>query len=263
MISPDFTCRNKFRYTYNTDRIRSLRSGQSKGQNPTAPGVLDVQSILKTHRHCRPPRDYNVPEFFNPFYEYSHAELVKLNMHLLYTPGRFERWVVEPMVNMRYANIPFNTDGNLCHYYKQPTMWLHPCHFSNKSCHEGSNCRFAPCEQELEVAERVLRQWGHNFPNEAGALITVYREALRVVSSFNPNPLNTPSRCRNDQKWLNANPVYPPTQQPVLVVNHGSLPKSAPAAPTVNSQVMPSNQSFPEGADPPQPYVSERCGAVP
>ena len=193
---------------------------------------------------------YNVPEFFNPFYQYSHTELVKLNTCLWYTPGRFERWVVEPMVTMRYVSIPFNTEGNLCHYYKQPTMWLNPWHFANKGCHEGSSCRFAHCEQELEVAERVLRQWGHDFPCEAGALIKVYREALRVVNSINPNPqmLNTPSRCRAGQKWLNANPVYPPTQQPVLVVNHGSLPKSAPAIPTVSS---PSNQSFPEGADHP------------
>ena len=82
MILPDFTGRNKFRYTYNTDRIQSLRSGKArepppKGQNPTAPGVLDIQSILKTHRHCRSPRDYYVPEFFNPYYQYSHAGLVK------------------------------------------------------------------------------------------------------------------------------------------------------------------------------------------
>ena len=126
MILPDFTGRNKFCYTYNRDRIQSLRGRKAReplpeGQNPTAPGVLDVQSILKTHRHCRSPRDYNVPEF-NPYYQYSHTELVKLNMNLFYTPGRFERWVVEPMVNMRYVNIPFNTEGNLCHYYKQPAM---------------------------------------------------------------------------------------------------------------------------------------------
>ena len=159
MILPDFTGRNEFRYTYNTDHIQSLRSGQArepspKGQNPSAPGVLDVQSIPKTHRHyCRLPRDYNVPEFFNPFYQYSRTELVKLSTNLLYTPGRFERWVVEPMVNMRYASIPFNTEGNLCHYYKQPTMWLNPCHFASKGCREGNNCRFAHCRQELEVAE--------------------------------------------------------------------------------------------------------------
>ena len=109
------------------------------------------------------------------------------------------------------------------------------------------------------MAERVLRQWGHDFPCEAGALIKVYREALRVVNSINPNPqmLNTPSRCRADQKWLNANPVYPPTQQPVLAVKNGSLPKSAPAVPSVNLQVMPANQSFQEGAEPPQPYQND------
>ena len=106
MMSPDFTGRNKFRYTYNADHIQSLRSGQArepfpKGQNPTTPGVRDIQSILKNHRHRRSPRDHNVPEFFNPFYQYSHLELVKLNTNLLYTPDRFERWVVETMVNMR------------------------------------------------------------------------------------------------------------------------------------------------------------------
>ena len=144
MIPPGFTGRNKIHYTCNTDRIQPLRSGQArepnpKGQNPTGQGVLDVQSILKTHRHCRSPRDYNVPEFFNPFYQYSRTELVKLSANLWYTPGRFERWVVEPKVNMRYVNIPFNTEGNLCHYDKQPTMWLNPCHFANKGCHEGRN----------------------------------------------------------------------------------------------------------------------------
>ena len=147
MISPDFPGRNKFRYTYNTDRMQFLRSGQArepspKGQISTATRVWDVHSILKTHRHCRSPRDYNVPEFFNPFCQYSYNELVKVSTNLLYTPGRFERWVVEPMVNMRYVRIPFDTEGHLCHYYKQQTMWLNPCHFANKGCHEGY-CRFA------------------------------------------------------------------------------------------------------------------------
>ena len=136
MVLPDFTGRNKSCYTYNIDHIQSLRSGQArepspKGQNPTTPGALDVQSILKNHRHCRSPRDHNVPEFFNPLYQHSYTELVKLSTNLLHTPDRFERWVPEPMVNMRYMNIPFNTEGHLCHYYKQPTMWLNPCHFAN------------------------------------------------------------------------------------------------------------------------------------
>ena len=218
IILPDFTRRIRFRHTYNADRIQSLRSGNAreprpKGQNPTASGVLDIQSILKTHKHCRSPRDFNVPEFFNPYYQYSHTELVKLNMNLCYTPARFERWVIEPMVNMRYVNIPFNTEGNRCHHYKRPTMWPNPCHLANKECREGNNCRFAHCEQEFDVGERVLRQLAQDYPWEAGALIKVYREALRVVNSIHPNPqmLNTPSRCTADQKWLNANPVYLPT----------------------------------------------------
>ena len=264
LMPPDFTGHNKFRYTYNIDPIRFLRNGQirdppSGGQNPTLPGVLDVPSILKNRKHCRPPRDSNVPEYFNPFYQYSHLELVKLNMKLVYTTDRFERWFVEPMVNMRYSSIPFNTEGNLCHYYKQPTMWLNPCHFANKGCKEGNNCRFAHCKQEVKVAERLLRNWGHEFPHEAGALIKVYREALRVVSSINPNPqmLNTPIRCRADQKWLNVNQFHPLTQRSVLAVNNGSLPKSIPAVPPMSLQVMPANQTFPEGVQPPQPYQND------
>ena len=82
----------------------------------------------------------------------------------------------------------FQQGGNLCHYYKQPTMWLNPCHFANKGCTEGNNCRFAHCNQEVEFAERFLIAWGHEFPHEAGALIKVYREALRVVNKIDPNP---------------------------------------------------------------------------
>ena len=58
-----------------------------------------------------------MPEHFNPFFQYSHLELVQLNA--TYTPARFERWFVGPMVTMRYRNTPFNKDWNLCHYYVQ------------------------------------------------------------------------------------------------------------------------------------------------
>ena len=160
---------------------------------------------------------------------------------------------------MRYTTIPFNTEGNLCHYYKQPTMWFNPCHFAIKGCNEGNNRRFAHCRQEVEVAERLLRKWGHEFPHEAGALIKVYREALRVVNSINPNlqMLNTPIRCRADQKRLNVNQFHPPTQRPVLAVNNGSLPKSIPAVLPMNLQVLPAKQTFPEGAEPPQLYQND------
>ena len=87
-----------------------------------------------------------------------------MKMNDVYTPARFERWVVRPMVTMRYSNIPFNKDGNLCHYYKQPTMWPNPCHWANKNCTEGNNSRFAHCNQEVDFAERLLRAWGHEFP---------------------------------------------------------------------------------------------------
>ena len=141
--------------------------------NPTHAGVLDVPSILRTHSNCR-GRNGGLPEHFNPFFQYSNSELVRLNTHDVYTPSRFERWVVVGlMVTMRYSNVPFNSDGDLCHYYKQPTTWLNSYHFANKGCKEGNNCRFAHCNQELEVAERLLRALGHEFPHEARALIKV------------------------------------------------------------------------------------------
>ena len=163
-------------------------------------------------------------------------------------------------------NIPFNTEGNLCHYILQAAngvaqlMSLRELRAVTKETIVDSHTA-----DRKSKWQKVLRKWGHDFPYEAGALIKVYREALRVVNSTNPNPqmLNTPSRCRADQKWLNVNPVHPPTQQPVLAVSHGSLPKSAQAVPPVNLQVMPASQIFPEGAEPPHPYVSERCDAVP
>ena len=40
-------------------------------------------------------------------------------MNDVYTEARFDRWVVQPMVNMRFSNIPFNKDGNLCRYVLQ------------------------------------------------------------------------------------------------------------------------------------------------
>ena len=137
-------------------------------------------------------------------------------------------------------------------------MWLNPCHFANKGCNAGDNCRFTHCKQ-VEVADRLLRTWDHDFPNEAGALIKVYREALRVVNSINPNPqmLNTPIRCRADQRWLNVNQFHPPTQRPVLAVNNVSLPKAIPAIPPMNLQIAPLNQAFPEGVEMPQPYQND------
>ena len=235
-----------------------------RGQNPTYPGVLDVPSILKAHKHCR-GRDGNVLEHFNPVYQHSHLELVELNTNGVYTPARFERWVVEPMVAMRYSNIPFNTDGNLCHYCKQPTMWLNPCRFANKGCKEGNNCRFAHCNQEIAVAERLLRAWGHEFPHEAGALTKVYREAFRVVNSIDENPqmLNTPVRCRPDQKWLSMNQFHPPTAppaaQPVLAVNNGALHKAIPAVPPLALTIAPPpNQASPEDVEMPrQPFEND------
>ena len=165
--------------------------------------------------------------------------------------ARFERWVVEPMVTMRYSNIPFNKDGNFCHYYKQTTMWLNQFHFANTGCSERNNCRFAFCNQEIEVAERLLRAWGHEFPHEAGALIKVYREAFRVSNSINPNPqkLNTPIRCRPDQKWLNMNPFHPPATQPVQAVPPGILPKAVPAVQPLTLTSAPPNQAVPEGVE--------------
>ena len=262
-MTSDFRGHNKIRRAYNIDHIQffydgTIRHPTPKGQNPTHAGVLDVPSILRTHSNCR-GRNGNVPERFNPFfqYSYSHVELVRLNTHDVHTPARFERWVVEPMVTMRYPNIPFNKDGNLCHYYKQPTMWLNPCHFANKGRSEGNNCRFAHCNQEIEVAERLLRAWGHEFSHEAGAFIKVYREALRVVSSINPNPqkLNTPIRCRPDEKWLNMNPFHPPATQPVQGVLPCALPKAIPAIQPLTLTFAPPNQAVPEGLEvPTQPF---------
>ena len=65
---------------------------------------------------------------------------------------------------------------------------FNPCHFANKGCKEGNICRFAHCDQEVAVAQKSLRAWGHEFPHEAEALIKVYREALRVVNGIDPNP---------------------------------------------------------------------------
>ena len=228
-LPPDFRDHNKIRCAYNTDSIQHFCDGKirhptPKGQNPTHAGILDVSSILRTNPNCI-GRNGGVLEHFYPFFQHSHSELVQLNTNDVYTHARFERWVVGPMVAMRYRNIPFNKDGNPCHYYKQPTMWPNPCHFANKGCQEGNNCRSTRCEQEAEFAERLLRTWGHEFPHEAGALIKVYREALREVNSINPNPqmLNISSRCRPDGKWLNMNPI-PPETQPVQAATPGTIP---------------------------------------
>ena len=153
--------------------------------------------------------------------------------------------------------------------YKQPTMWLNPCHFANKGCSEGNNCRFAHCNQEVEFAERLLRAWGHEFPHEAGALIKVYREALRVVNSINPNPqkLNTPIRCRPDEKWLNMNPIPPPETQQFQAVTPGTLPgalyKAIPAVPPLTLTPTPPNQAVPEGVEVPAQAIREQCDDVP
>ena len=85
LMTPGFTGHNKFRHTCNTDPIQFLRDGKvgnlpPRGQNPTFAGVLDVPSIPKNHKHCRSPRDGNVLEHFNPFYQYSHLELVRLRV---------------------------------------------------------------------------------------------------------------------------------------------------------------------------------------
>ena len=170
-MAPDYRGHNKIRCAYNTDPIQLLYDGTiryltPKGQNPTPTGVLEVPSILKAHPNSR-GRNGNVPEHFNPFFQYSQLELVRMNTSYVHTPARFERWVVSPMVTMRYSITPFNEDGSLCHYFKQLTMWLNPCHFANKGCELGNNCRFAHCNQEIEFAERLLRTWGHESPHEA------------------------------------------------------------------------------------------------
>ena len=97
-------------------------------------------------------------------------------------------------------NFAKGVDGPLW-FYKQHTMWINPCHFATKGCSEGNNCRFAHCNRQIEIAERLLRTWGHEFPHEAGALIKVYREAFRVVNNINPNPqkLNIPIRSKPDE----------------------------------------------------------------
>ena len=170
-----------------------------------------------------------------------------MGTHDAYTPERSDRWNVAPMVTMRYQNIAFNTDGNLCHFYKQPTMWLNPCHFANKGCKEGNNCRFAYCDQEIQIATTLLKNWAHQYRHEAGALIRVYREALRVVNSINPN---TPSRRRPDVEWLNMNPHCKPALQPSLAVNDGALPKAIPSIPPLAlTNTSPPIQALPEDED--------------
>ena len=95
LLTPDPRGHNKIRCAYNTDPIQYLYDGTirhptPRGQNPTHAGALDVPSILKSCPNSR-GRNNNVLERFNPFFQYSHLELVKLNMHDVYTPARFER----------------------------------------------------------------------------------------------------------------------------------------------------------------------------
>ena len=262
LISPGSRGHNKIRCSYNTKPFTVLRNGNARyhhptPQDPTKPGVMDKRSIPVFFRGWM----NNVPERFNPFYQYYHLELVKMHMDTVYMDARFDRWVVQPMVTVRFANLQFNTDGNLCHHYKQPTSWFHACHWAERNCSEGNECRFAHNNQELDIAERTLRNWGHRFPHEAGALIKVYREAQRVVNAINPNPqqLSTPIRCRPDQVWLSETFIIQPAAEPIHqepppeIVPRGALHRAIPAVPPMALMHLSPAPAFPKDIDMPAP----------
>lgn len=103
-----------------------------------------------------------------------------------------------------------------------------PMSLRKQGLSRGKQLQIRALQTRNGIRRRLLRTWGHEFPHEAGALIKVYWEALRVVNSISPSPqmLNTPIRCKPDEKWLNMNPVHPPETQPVQAATPGTIPSA-------------------------------------